>query len=123
MEYKTGNSNGWITDTPDKLYGKFISVVDALPDDVTKWSLPLCDRYYSTLMTSLQDKMDKYKFRIPSLDELINTLRLVRTAAVTSYASLLKEKELLRRLIPSNNHHHRGIIALPWIEHGHPWVY
>ena len=114
MEYETGNNNRWTTDTPDELYGKYISVVATLPDDTTKWSLPLCDRYYSALMISLQDKMEEDQISMPSLDVLttkalqLKALRLVRTAAVTSYVFLLKEKERLRHLITSNTHHDRG---------------
>ena len=51
MEYKSGTNNRWTTDTPDELYAKFISIIAALPDDATKWSMSLCDRYYSTLTT------------------------------------------------------------------------
>ena len=96
MGYKSSNNIRWTTDTPGELYGKFISVVAALPDDVTKWYLSVCDGYYSTLTISLQDKMEDKKISMPSLNGLITkvlqlkALRMVRTAAVSSYSSLLK---------------------------------
>ena len=111
MEYKSGTRNRWTTDTPDELYDNFISVVAALPDDATKWSLSLCDRYYSALTNSLQDKMEEDSFSIPCLNGLITktlqlrALRTVQTATVSSYPSLLKEELRLHRVLSSNNRH------------------
>ena len=68
MEYKSGNSNRWATDTLDDIYGRFISAIASLPDAAAKWSVSLCDRYYSTLVTSLQDKIECDNFSMTSLN-------------------------------------------------------
>ena len=70
MEYKSGTNNGWTTDTPYELYENFINIIAALPDDATKWSMSLCDRYYSVLTTSMQDKMEEGSFNMPCLNGL-----------------------------------------------------
>ena len=107
MEYRAGNGNRLLRDTPDELYGKYISIVAGLPEDATKWSLTLCSTFFSALVPTLQDKMEEDNFIMPSLHSLISktfqlrALRLVRTAAVSAYDSLFMEERRLRRLFPS----------------------
>ena len=73
MEHNS-NQNRWINDTPDDLYSKFIGIVAGLPDDATKWSLPLCTTYFSAPVVNLQDKMEEYKFNMPSQSGLLTKL-------------------------------------------------
>ena len=53
MDYQNKNNNHLTTDAPDDLYEKCISVVAGLPDDATKWYLPLCNTYYSVFAVPL----------------------------------------------------------------------
>ena len=94
MEYRTNIGNRMITDTPDELYEKFIGIVAGLPEDAVKWTLPLCNTYFSALTIPLQDKMEDDDSRMPLLYGIttntlqVGALRLVRSAAVALYWSL-----------------------------------
>ena len=74
--------------------------------------MPLCDRHYSSLVTWIQDNMEDESFSMPGLNGLITkalqlkVLRLVCTADVFSYVSLLIEELCLNCLIHSS---HRGM--------------
>ena len=109
IEYRSTNGNRLTTDTQDKLYAKFISIVPGLPEDATKWLLPLCNSYFTALVIFLQDKMEDDKFNMPGLHGLttkslqLGALRLVRTAAVAAYKSLNDEEKRLRRMLLNNN--------------------
>ena len=93
-------------DTPDELYAKFLSIVSALPDDASLWSITLCSAYYSALSLPLRDKMELSAFVMPALNTMgtkalqIAGLRIVRTAAVTSYSALMEEEQRMRRMFP-----------------------
>ena len=51
-----------LMDTPDVLYSNYIGIVVGLPDDASKWCLPLCTTYFLAFVVSLQDKLDKEDF-------------------------------------------------------------
>ena len=71
MAYKLPNSNRMHLDTPDDLFSKFLGTVAGLPDDASKWSLPLFTTYFSALVVLLQDKMEEDKFEMPLHSGLI----------------------------------------------------
>ena len=96
-------------DTPDDLYGKFIGIMAGLPDDASKWSLPLCTTFFSALSISLQEKMDEDSFDMPSHSGLtskklqLKALCQVWEAAVKSFKALNDEEKRLRRLMGSSS--------------------
>ena len=45
-------------DTPDEVYAKYISIVVVLPDDAKIWSITLCSKSVSTLITNLKENME-----------------------------------------------------------------
>lgn len=69
--YKDGPSGKTITDNPDMLFGKFMSLVPTLPDDATKWSIQLCYSYYNALTLELRTRMESDDFVMPKLNLLL----------------------------------------------------
>ena len=109
IENRNERNNLLTIDTLDELYAKFISIATGLPVDSTKWYLPLCNTYYSTLVAPLQDKTEEDDFTMPRFHNLstkslqLGALRLVCIASVTSYKSLNDEEKRRRLLSNINN--------------------
>ena len=95
---------GKVTDTPDKLYAQYISIVAGLPDDATMWLITLCSAYLSALTTNLKDKMDEGEFIMPALSNIITKasqikgLRVVSMAAVKAHKAMQEEEKRIRHL-------------------------
>ena len=96
-------------DNSDVLCSKYIGIVVGLPDDASKWSLPLCTTYFSALVISLQDKIDEENFDMLSHSGLLTktlhmqALHIVREAAAKSFKALNDEEKRIRRLICTAN--------------------
>ena len=104
----TVRGRGVTTDTPDELFDKFLVLCVSLPDDASTWSIQLCSSYLSALTKDLAENMtSEPSFKMPELTTLstkalqIEALRLVRTCAVASYQSMLKQEDKISSLIRS----------------------
>ena len=103
--YKDGPSGKMITDNPDMLFGKFMSLVPTLPDDATKWSIQLCYSYYNALTLELRTRMESDDFVMPKLNLLltkrtqIDAVQEVREQANTAYKHLQEQSNLIRKLM------------------------
>jgi len=86
----TGTMKKYI-DTPEKLYAKYIGIIAGLSNDSSLWSITLCFYFFSALTTTLKDKMEEKYCIMTPLNNMtakilqIQGLRIVRTAAVTSF--------------------------------------
>ena len=59
-----------MTDTPDKLYMKYISITAVLPEYASLWSVTLCSVYFSSLTIHLKDKIEEWSFVMPPLSDM-----------------------------------------------------
>ena len=97
MEYKAKVGIRMLIDSPGELYNNFISIVAGLSADVVKWPLPLCNTYFPAFIVLLQNKIGDNNFCMPPLHGLttktlqLGSLRLLRSAAVTSFELLNDE--------------------------------
>ena len=77
-----------LTETPDELYARYISIVTGIPDDATIWSITLYSSYFLALTASLKDKMEERAFLMPPLNNIhtkatqLDGICIIRVAAV-----------------------------------------
>ena len=92
MEWRSKVGNYLMARTPDELYTEFIGIIAGLSEDARTWPLRLCNTYFSTLITPLQNKMEDNNFRMSTLHGITTkTLQLGALRIALSAASKLSK--------------------------------
>ena len=95
QQFRDPKNGHWFIPTPNQLYDQYLELILNLPSYTTKWTIQLSSQYYQALTEELRDMMtdDNYfslivKNEIPSKEESVAALRVVRAHAVWVYKKL-----------------------------------
>ena len=101
-------SNRQHTNIPKELFDKFVQLSVSLPDDATTWSIQLCSTHLLALSNELVEDMTMNStFSIPDLTTLrtksfqLYALCTIRGHATKSYKIIVKQKDLISKLLRS----------------------